>query len=204
MEIPEGLGEERGKGNSVCKLEKSLYGLKQAPRCWNQKFSSFLKEFEFTECEADQCIFVGKFEREIVYLGIFVDDGLVASRNIETIDYILGKLSETFEMTVGDSSVFVGIQIKHDRNEKKMLIHQSAYTKKIIEKFRMSDTKPLCVPADPNVKLAPCTAEDERATDVPFREAIGSLVFLASITRPDIAFAVNMVSRHTNDYTTEH
>lgn len=82
-----------------------------------------------------------------------------------------------------------------------MLIHQSAFTEKIIEKFRMANAKPLCMPADPNVRLSPCTAEDERATSVPYREAIGSLVFLASITRPDIAFAVNMVSRHTNEHT---
>lgn len=91
MEIPEGLDTGRGMENSVCKLEKSLYGLKQAPRCWNQKFSSFLREFDFVECEAEQCIFVGKFESETVYLGIFVDDGLVASRKIETINCELKK-----------------------------------------------------------------------------------------------------------------
>lgn len=203
MEIPEGLNTKRVE-NRVCKLEKSLYGLKQAPRCWNKRFTRFLKEFDFEECEADRCIFVRKSKNDTVYLGLFVDDGLIASENIETLEHILKKLSETFEITIGDSNFFVGIHIQRKRIEKTLLIHQAAYTKKIIEKFRMQDAKPLSMPADPHVKLSAYEEGDEELSKVPYREAIGSLVFLSSVSRPDIAYAVNTVSRFTNKHTVEH
>lgn len=163
-----------------------------------------MKEFEFVECEADKCIFVSKLKDDIVYLGLFVDDGLVASRNVETLKLILHKLNETFEITVGDSNVFVGIQIQRNRIEKTLLIHQTAYTKKLIGKFRMTDAKPLSVPANPHVKLLSFEEGEEKLSNVPYREAIGSLVFLAAVTRPDIAFAVNAVSKFTNEHTAEH
>jgi transposase InsO family protein len=131
MEVPEGLsGEKQSKSaqkSAVCKLNKSLYGLKQAPRCWNKKFSAFLHEFCFKETEADQCIFVGNIGNESVYLALFVDDGLIAAKSLDTLDIMLGRLSETFKITIGDTSMFVGMQIKRDRAKQKLFIHQSAY-----------------------------------------------------------------------------
>jgi len=44
--------------NKVCKLEKSIYGLKQAPRRWNLCFNEKLKEFDFSRCENESCIYV--------------------------------------------------------------------------------------------------------------------------------------------------
>lgn len=83
MEVPEGLivGEDSAEEEArvVCKLEKSIYGLKQSPRCWNQKFTTFLHEFEFRECEADKCVFVGKVNNEKVYLALFVDDSIAGN-----------------------------------------------------------------------------------------------------------------------------
>lgn len=139
MGLPEGLdveNEARGNVNDVvCKLERSLYGLKQAPRYWNKRFTRFLNEFKFKECEADRCVFVGQFESEVVYLALFVDDGLVAANTKETLDFIVNKLSDTFRITVGDLDVFVGLQILRNKKEKSLIIHQSAYTRKIIDRF---------------------------------------------------------------------
>jgi hypothetical protein len=107
MEVPEGLSDEKqsksARKSAVCKLNKSLYGLKQAPRCWNKKFSAFLHEFCFKETEADQCIFVGNVGNESVYLALFVDDGLIAAKSLDTLDIMLGRLSETFKITIGES-----------------------------------------------------------------------------------------------------
>lgn len=120
MEIQEGLNTERKSrglaANSVVrKLERSLYGLKQAPRCWNQKFKEFLDQFEF-KCSKAECIFVGQFDSATVYLTLFVDDGLIAVKSKKTIGFIIEKLSDKFEIKVCDLSVFVGLQIKRDRN----------------------------------------------------------------------------------------
>lgn len=208
MKVPEGLDVaevSNGRRESVvCKLEKSLYGLKQAPRCWNKKFTQFLNEFELKECEADPCVFVGQCERKSVLLALFVDDGLVAAESKKTLDIIIKRLSDNFKITIGDSSVFVGLQIERNKSEKSLVIHQSAYVKKIIEKYRMIDAKVVSVPADPHVTLSSSEIDDEKSNNVPYREAVGSLVFLASVSRPDIAYAVNVVSRYLNNHNVEH
>lgn len=209
MEIPEGLKiEEEPEADAVsdvvCKLEKSLYGLKQAPRCWNLKFTKFLNEFQFKECEADKCVFVGQFDNEQVYLALFVDDGLIAANSIKTLKYIENRLSDTFKITIGDSSNFVGLQISRKRPQKSLVIHQSAYTKKIINKFKMDIAKPVSVPADPHVILSPSEINNEKPSNVPYQEAVRSLVFLAAVSRPDISYAVNLVSKYLNNHNHEH
>lgn len=144
MEIPESLSvnENISADHSVaCKLRKFLYRLKQAPRCWNYKFSSFLKKFNLKETNADKCIFFGEFEDSEVYLALFVDDGIIAAKSLKVLKSIRKTLSEQFEITIGDSSNFEGLEISRNREQKTMFIHQSMYTKRISQKFGMEDAK---------------------------------------------------------------
>lgn len=210
MEVQEGLNvnelvTEASKSVSVvCKLNKSLYGLKQAPRCWNVKFSSFLRRFNLKETDADKCIFFGNFKGCDVYLALFVDDGIVAAKSTETLKSIIKSLSETFEITVGDCSSFVGLQICQYRVNNTMFVHQNTYTREIIEKFGMKNSKGMCIPADHHNVLCPVESDYEEQNNVPYREAVGSLMSLAVVSRPDIAFAVNSVSRFLNRHSKCH
>lgn len=206
MKVPEGLVIDESSGikeNCVCKLNKSLYGLKQSPRCWNRKFCDFLKQFSFVQSDADQCIFKGCVDGANVLLALFVDDGLVASESVRVLKAVIGYLKKAFKITTGDASRFVGLQIERNRAEKTMFIHQTEYAKKIVRKFGMSDAKSVCIPADPNVVLYPAK-DGEECIDVPYREAVGSLMFLAVVSRPDIAFAVNSVSKYLNKHSRAH
>lgn len=206
MEIPTGLRidkEERRQESVVCKLKKSLYGLKQAPRCWNVKVASFLKQFNLRESDADKCVFCGVYSDCKVYLALFVDDGIIASKSPKVIADIVNTLREEFEITLGDCSYFIGIPIERDRERKSMFVHQTAYAKKIIEKFGMNDAKRVSVPADPHVVLYPVESI-ERDHNVPYREVVGSLMFLAIVTRPDIAYSVNLVSKFLNKHDKSH
>ena len=205
MEIPQGLSVKGSSvKNIVCRLGKSLYGLKQAPRCWNREFSSFLREFKFRETDVDQCIFVGDVNGSKVYLALYVDVGLIAAESNGVLKRVLLHLGKSFKITIGDSSLFVGMQIKRNRDERSVFVHQSAYARRVIEKFGMSDAKSLSVPVDPHVALKPVVKEEEKNENFPFRESVGSLMFLATVSRPDIAYAVNSVSRFLNNYSDDH
>lgn len=140
MELPEGLKKEENQ-DVVCKLNKSLYGLKQAPRCWSEKSREFLKQFDFREGEADKCIFQGHVENTDVYLTLFVDNGLIASDSFRALESIVKALRNSFEITIGDGHFFVGVQIERNRENKTLFIHQEAYTRRIIDKFKMSNAK---------------------------------------------------------------
>lgn len=207
MEIPKGL-DHRSKQKDVtpdimvCKLKKSLYGLKQASRCWNHKFRMFLDLFEFKCSEADPCVFVGRHNSATVFLALFVD-GLIAAKSKQTIDIILNSLSNNFKIKICNTNVFIGLQIERDRNKKTLAIHQKAYIQKLLEKFEMHNAKVVSVPADPHTILYPVEA-DEKKVIVPYREAVGNLVFVSSVSRPDITYAVNSVSKYLNNHNNAH
>lgn len=204
LEVPDGLCISGDKSEVMCKLHKFLYGVKQAARCWNEKFTKFLRDYDLMPSEADKCIFTGVNDDVKIYLALFVDNGLIASKSRTALDSIIEALANSFEITRGDSSAFVGLQIERDRVGKVMRIHQRAYAKNIIDKFGMSDAHPVSVPIDTHTSLTPVTEEDERRVDVPYREAVGSLMFLVVVSRPDLAFAVNLISRYVNKFDENH
>lgn len=55
MQLPDGLNV--CNKNLVYKWQKALYGLKQSTRCWNERFDTFLKQIEFNQSSADQCVY---------------------------------------------------------------------------------------------------------------------------------------------------
>ena len=92
--------------------------------------------------------------------------------------------------------ICLGLQIEHISNE--ILIHQSAYTEKILKHFHMDKAHPLSSPMvvrTLDVKKDPfCPKEDDEETlglEVSCLSAIGALMYLTNCTWPDIAFPVN-------------
>jgi hypothetical protein len=64
----------------------------------------------------------------------------------------------------------------------------------------MESCAPIDVPADPNVRLIKPTNCQSLLTEVPYREAVDSLLYLAVMTRPDISFAVGLLSRYSEKH----
>lgn len=68
----------------------------------------------------------------------------------------------------------------------------------------MIDAPPLSIPADPHVKLQATSVEDTIKSTVPYREAVGTLLFLSFVSHPDIAYVVGVVSRYLDKYNKLH
>lgn len=177
------------------KLIKSIYGLKQSSRCWNEKFSSFLTSYGFQPCPSDNCVFVGCFNDVKVILVIYVDDGLLLSKSKDVLSDILNGLKQKFDIKILECNSFIGMEITREKDC--ISISQKQYIKTIINKFNMFDAKSSSTPADVNVHLSKNTSKE--SVNFPYREAVGALLFLSSVSRPDIAYAVNVVSRYVND-----
>lgn len=195
MEVPKGLDIE--EKNVVCRLKKSLYGLKQASRVWNKKFTKFLSDFNMGQSKADPCVFSGNINGVKVLLLLYVDDGLVLSKCKITIEAVMNYLSDNFEITRSSVGHYVGMEIHRNREKKTIFINQNAYIKKVVEKFNMQDSKRISTPADSSAILTKLC--EEGSVDFPYRQAIGSLMFAAIVTRPDISYAVGEVSRYMDN-----
>lgn len=184
------VGYDDGTGR-VCKLSKSLYGLKQAPRCWNKKFKDFLERYGLKVSEADPCLFYSVHDGHKLIIALYVDDGLVAAQNDDDLNMFLSELCSEFCVTVSPAGCFLGLQIRQ-LEDGSVTVSQENYIKKILQRFNMSECNPVTTPSD---KMTAVEASTCSKGTVPYREAVGSLMYLAIGTRPDIAYAVSSVSQ---------
>src|SRR4029453_18521445 len=99
---------------------------------------------------------------------------------------------------LGEAKQVVGLELEWDHTNGTMKIFQSQYIKKILERFGMENSHPVATPLDPNVKLIK-TPDDEKYDILDYWSAIGSLMYAAVGTRPDIAFAVQALSQFLNN-----
>lgn len=201
MDIPEGVNVDNK--NLVCKLNKSLYGLKQSPRQWNKRFNEFLKLHDFKSNEADHCVYHGSYGTDELILALYVDDGLIISSSKEAIQLVLSELKKQFEITIGDGTYFVGLEIKRDRDKRELFISQENYLCRVLNKFNMTTAKAVAIPFEAGAHLdagEPLNVDEQLKMDnVPYRQAVGSLMFAATVSRPDIMYAVSVVSRYLSN-----
>src|SRR6266540_394836 len=187
MEQPYGFvvkGEER----KVCKLLNSLYGLKQAPKQWHEKFDRTLTSASFVINEADRCVYYHHGVGEDVILCLYVDDILIFGTSINVINEVKSLLSKCFDMKdLGEADVILNIKLNKD--ESGITLSQAHYVEKILSRFGFMDSKSSPTPYDPSVTLR--KNKKESRDQLRYSQIIGSLMYLASATRPDISFAVN-------------
>jgi len=199
LEQPEGYTVP-GSESKVCLLKKCIYGLKQSSRIWNQRFDSFLTQFGLEPSEADPCVYFYEKNGDILIVAIWVDDGLVCGSSMEMIQQVLDHLKSNFEMTSRPADHFVGLQISRNREERLLKVSQPQHISAILKKFNMDSSSTRIIPFDPNGRLskqmAPTTEEEkEEMQQVPYREAVGSLMYVTTTFRPDIAYAVSQVAQ---------
>lgn len=194
IQQPEGYDNETSK---ICKLERSLYGLKQASRCWHERFTAFLREFNLRATRSDPCVFTSNQRDNTLILAIYIDDGLIAASNQATADALLTQLKKKFEVIRGNLSLFLGFQIERSADGS-IFLHQSGYARKVLERFNVADANPVAIPMDKHQELSVLVhgKHESGRVQAPYREAVGSLMYLAIGTRPDIAFALSTVSQY--------
>ena len=196
MEIPEGLRDSKNS-NQVCRLLKSIYGLKQAPRQWYAKIHSFLTELGFKSSANDPCLYTLHKSSEFIIIALYVDDLLIAGSNKASIDNIKTEFKNRFKMKdMGEASEVLGLEIQRNRTKRTIFLHQNRYTEKVLERFGMSDSRPVSTPMESSSKIDLNDESSEPAKDVPYRHAVGSIMYLMIGTRPDLAFAIRKLSQY--------
>lgn len=205
MEQPEGYVKP-GEEHLVCKLNKSLYGLKQSPRCWNMELRSYLESIGFMQSASDPCVFV-RSTRELSILAVYVDDLILITESQEEMVDIKESLMQKFKMKdMGKLHYILGVNVIQDNDN--MWLHQEHYIQNMLQKYGMADAKTVSAPADVSVKLKKFKADDiehnDKVNPVMYQSMVGSLLYAAMATRPDIAQSVGVVSKFNQNPTTEH
>ena len=203
-------GFHEGGLNEVYLLLKSLYGLKQAARQWNKKLHSVLIAMGFKRLESDRSIYIFVRGEVRIIIPIFIDDITFASSNSAAIDSAIKELASHFKLRdLGPTSFLLGIEIVRNPDTKQISLSQRQYIIDALERYNMSDCNPIGTPMDPGAKLSssmsPQSPEERKAMeDIPYLNAVGTLQYLASSTRPDISYAVGVLARFNQNPGIEH
>ena len=202
MQQPEGFVDPHNP-SYVCSLLKSLYGLKQSGRLWNHTFDIFLKLYHLLTSDADTCVYYRLTAANTVDLivGIFVDDGIVCATSEADLDAVIQHLQTNFKVTHGPMDYYVGFQIHRNTDTHAILINQARYITDILHRFQLDTANTITTPADTHVPLQNTLGSDDQPLPptVPYREAVGCLMYAMVMTRPDIAFAVSRVAKYTSN-----
>ena len=181
-------------------MEKSLYGLRISPKKWNEKFSEAIENLGLENDLHEPCSFTWRKSGLIAFIILYVDDMLMGGNCPEKLEEIKKHLCSKFKMKdLGEPRMFLGMRITRNRQNKIITIDQSEYIEKVLERFNMKESKPKDTPMvtrQVQKRMTQIAQNKETYTpNVPYREAIGSLLYLAGATRPDISYAINILSR---------
>jgi hypothetical protein len=186
--------------NRVCLLKKSLYGLKQAPREWNRRLTDVLIQNNFYQSKLDHCLFY----RGSTYILVYVDDLILISENMKTLELAKTILIQNFHMKdLGPLTFFLGIEIMRNRGKRSITLNQRAYISRLISSLKMDGCNGVSTPLDANTNLTG-NINSHKIENVPYCNVVGALIYLSTTTRADISYAVNILSRYLISYTAAH
>ncbi|KAJ3473640.1 hypothetical protein NLI96_g12898 [Meripilus lineatus] len=206
MKQPPGFSDGTSR---VCHLFKAIYGLKQAGRAWNIKFNRiFVETLSYTRIHPDYCVYIKTFtDSDLVIVIIHVDDMALLGTTITIINRAKDEIRPHLNVTdLGEIQTFVGLKITRDRSAHTLTISQPHYIDVVLQRFNMEASHPVSTPLDPTSKLEPTPSDFDQSsmTNIPYQAAIGSLMYAAVATRPDISFAVQALSQFNTNPSPVH
>lgn len=210
MKQPDGF-VRNGSEHLVCKLKKALYGLKQAGMIWNQQLDEFIVTvLEFRRTQSDPCLYVYQQASITAFLLVHVDDIMIAHNDLSFCNSIADRLKFKWDITdLGEPSRILGMHLCRESSTGSIFIHQQDYVEELLNRFNMKQCKPADTPHQPGyyltTQMSPSTEQQKNdMKTVPYAELVGSLNWLATTTRPDIAHSVGTLCRFISNPGRQH
>lgn len=127
---------------------------------------------------------------------------LIAAKSMSEINELKKQLINEFEMKdLGATKKILGMEISIDRSSRKVYLSQKGYIDKVLRRFNMHNSKPVSTSLAAHFKLSSflCPKSDadiEYMSRVPYSSAVGSLMYDVVCSRPDLSYALSVVSRY--------
>ena len=209
MKQPEGY-EEKGKEDHIALLQKGLYGLKQGGRQWNKKLHAAMMSFGYRWVAVDHCIYTRTTDKGSSIVAIHVDDMLAGASTEQEMNSLKRDLEGPFEIKdLGDVHWLLGVAVTCDRKTRTVSLSQATYIDTVVKRFKMEETYPVGTLMEPGIQLSKTMCptdeeEKEKMNKKPYQMIVGSLMYAAVTTRPDISFAVQQLSQFSSNPGPQH
>jgi hypothetical protein len=199
MKVPNGIPIPNIYANCnmySIKIAKSLHGLKQSGRIWYNLLKEFFLNKGYSNSDDCPCVFIRRSTTGFYIISVYVDDLNIIGQT-KDIDEACNHLKTEFKMKdLGRTKFSLGLQLENLQTS--ILVHQSAYAQKVLERFNMdkaySTRTPIVVRAlekETNPFSSKEEGEEVLRPKYPYLSVIGALMYLAKNTRHGIAFVVN-------------
>lgn len=205
MEHPEGFVAP-GDEEKVCLLKKSIYGTMQGAHDWYTTLGGTFKDLGYRESRADPCVHsrIDPVTGEYTLTMAYTDDMVGGSTSEEGTSTAKGEFHGIYPLTEVDYLNHVlGMQIKRLTNGD-ITLTQRTYIEQVLKDYGLFFSIPVFTPLPHGIELSdeqPPSSDEDRyfMRDKPYRPLLGSMMWIAGCTRPDIAFAVNLLTQFQNN-----
>lgn len=188
------------------KLNRSIYGLKQAAKQWHEKLNMVLCSLGFSVSSSDPCLLLmDDKSKQRTFVLVYVDDIIVVSPTVHGCNKVYAWLKKSFDVgPIEDVHFFLGMKVRRNRDQRKLWLSQEAYVNKIAARFNMEGTSSN-VPMRNDIDLVKATTKEfDEASEKPYREMVGSLMYIACTSRPDIMYPTTFLARFVSCYGQQH
>jgi len=207
MEQPKGF--ETGGDKNVWRLRKTLYGTMQGAHDWAENLDKTFEGHGYYKSRADPQIRSRVYDDELTLTSTWTDDILGASSTTKGERLAKAELGLSYEIKdLGEAKLILGMRIDRSAHGD-VRLSQQAYCERLLKRFNMSECLPLATPLPSGLLLSakdcPNTPEEAyEMKDIPYHEALGSLIWLQVTTRPNLSFAINLLARFTHNLGKPH
>jgi hypothetical protein len=194
----------------VLRLRRPLYGTKQGAHHWYQELKRILVSLGFRVSEADEATFYRVEGDRFTIIAAATDDFTIIADSPQSSSRIKKEMRGFFELVdLGPISWLLGVSVSHDPKNRTIALGQETYIDQILTRFGLDKARPASTPMEPGVDLTPDSPAISpilltSAEKTTYREMIGSLMYLSTMTRPDITFAVSTLSQYLDSPHTTH
>jgi hypothetical protein len=188
--------ELKGK---IMKLKQAMYGTKQAAHCWWQFFKGKMGIAGFVASELKTSLYVYRREHEFVIIWLHADNGLALALNQDLLNNLKGEMEKTMKIKWSDTLTrLVGIDFKN--NGQTVELSQEKLATQIVQDYQRPFVKHRSMLPDEPLEIH----SGEAIGPTEYRSIIGSMMYLAGGTRPDMAYTVNLLARYSANPSTKH
>ena len=199
--VEQPFGYEGENRNLVCRLSKAMYGLKQAARCWNDFLTKLLKKLGLKQFVSEKCIYASKGNELIV--GAYVDDLLVISHSKHIVENFKRRLAELIKITdKGPLTRFLGMDVI--RTNETIKLSQKSHVDDLLIANELFDANGVKTPISTGTVFERMQNDLSCINPKAYQRLVGSLMYIAGCTRPDILYAANRLGQYMSDPLEKH
>jgi len=191
---------------AIVKIKKCLYGMPQASAYFHAHSDAVLRSFGCVPTPEDDCCYTLHYRGQFAIINKHVDDFGLMSKSKMILEFIKSKLAEVYEITIDtDMHYYLGYNIIRDRIKRSITLNQIGYIEEFLLRYNIDLSNPFpTTPMDYNNDSKNTIKEYLNTKDiVDFQSRVGTLLYLAIQSRPDILYAVACLTSVTKSPTTQ-